>query len=489
MVKAFLSTFALSLFFTISPDALAVDGELLEAWSTKDFGPKKEGWQVDRSKEAPDLGIIKGQSRSMIDWSEDHDSATDIHKWISQVDFKEKTPDWLKRLRHFRQMELVGNILACSGECEVVRGLTTVKGAYLSQLLEGDELKVGRDSLAWVYLHNGSLLRVSPESTVTFGEINFAPKEVFVYLKLLEGHISYHPRQREEAVVDLGPQTDAQVLPLMVEEANEEYFERQIFQEQTSQGRLNEYLLYRDHGKNHLFKKLNELKLSNNEFVTDFQSQVLIASPNMSVWAGESKIEMMYLMGGEGYLKKSGDKKIDLSLRGYQRTQAYEIWDEKWLEVNSLGRGFEILEAAPKELELISLLTKRIPSLQLAQEMWFQKNTIPIIQNLSSAQKLAQFSGYFLWSDNLSERKQFLEEYTRRLDTTHLQSLANLISKMENRGEKMNKGLSDVYFKKSLEYYLWSLKNKFSFDQMQIRETNNLQYYVWILKNVKERKD
>ena len=469
--------------------AQAVDSELLDVWSARDFGPKNEQWQVDKSKMAEDMGAIKGQTRSMIDWSEDPDSATDINKWINQIDFKEKTPDWLKRLRHFRQMEQVGKILACSGVCEVVRGLTTVQGHYLSQILEGDEVKVGPNSLAWVYLMDGSLVRLSPDSIANFGEINFASTEVFIYIKLLQGHLSYHPRQREEMAVDLGPQTDAQVLPLMVEEANEEFFERQIFQKQSYLGRISEYLVYRDHGKNHLYKKLNELKALNNEIAKEFRSKVLIASPNMSVWAEETKIEMLYLLGAEGYLKKSGEKKVDLSLRGYARTEPYEIWEEKWIQVNSLGRGFEILDAAPRELDVLSLLTKRIPSLYLAQELWFNSQTAPIIKNLSSAKELAQNSGYFLWNENLAERKKFLDEYIRRLETTHLQSLANLISKMESRGEKIDAGLSDSYFKKSLENYLWSLKNKYSFDQMQIRETNNLQYYVWILKNVKEQKD
>lgn len=430
---------------------------------------------------------IKGQPASMMDWEQDPEESLDIKKWMMQAQLESEIPDWLLRLRHERQMELVGKILSCSGSCQIARGTSSIQGQYLSRLLEGDELVLSEDSTAWVYLMDGSLLRLAAKSTVTFQEINFAKDEVLIYLKLLEGHVYYLPRTKEEEKVDLGPQTDAHSLPLMLEVANEAYFEREIFQGQNELGHLSEYLFYGKHSKNHQFKFLNELRKKNNEGPL-IKTTLLMAAPNMTIMSQASAFDMMYLLGGKGYIKKRGGGSLDLSLRGYSRLTSYSILDDKWIEVVENGRGFDHIESVNKDLQLLELLTRRIVSFKIAQEIWFDSFTKPILTSLDSDKKLAENFGYFLWDQRLSERKTFLEEYIRRLETTHLQSLSNLILKMDNRGEVIAKTPTNVYYQKALDSYLWSLKTQYSFDQMQIRETNNLQYYVWILKNVKSKK-
>ncbi|HLW56841.1 MAG TPA: hypothetical protein VKY27_05615 [Bacteriovoracaceae bacterium] len=430
---------------------------------------------------------IKGQPASLMDWEQDPEESLDIKKWMLQSQIESETPDWLVRLRHSRQLEMVGKILSCSGSCQILRGTSSVQGQYLSQLVEGDELVNAEDSTAWVYLMDGSLLRLAAKTTVTFQEINFSKDEVLIYLKLLEGHVHYLPRTKVEEKVDLGPQTDAHSLPLMLEVANEAHFEREIFQGQTEAGHLSEYLFYGKHSKNHQFKFLNELRKKNNEGSL-IKTTLLMAAPNMTVTSQGSAFDMMYLLGGKGYIKKRGEGHLDLSLRGYTRLTSYTITDDQWLEVIENGRGFDQVETVSKDLQLLELLTKRIVSFKVAQEVWYESFTKPILASLDSGKKMAENFGYFLWDERLAERRTFLEEYIRRLETTHLQSLSNLISKMENRGEVIAKTPTNVYYKKALDSYIWSLKTQYSFDKMQIRETNNLQYYVWILKNVKAKK-
>jgi len=485
--KAFLSTVALSLFLCTQLMAETSSGLLEKNLLEKDISPSKSDWQFNQKSFPEDLMGMRGQSVSLIDWSEDPDEATDIHRWMVKTEIQVQSPDWLARLRNARQMELVGKILSCSGTCEILRGISSVKGQYLSQILEGDELALAENSTAWVYLIDGSLLRLAAQTTVTFQEVNFAKEEVLLYLKLLKGHVHYLPRSKKEEAVDLGPETDAHSLPLLVEVANLAYFERDIFKNQNSFGHLNEYLFYDKHSKTHQFDYLNKIRKKNNE-KPSIKSTLMMVTPNMTVTVQEQSFDMMYLLGGKGYFRKKSAGPINLSLRGYARTTPYEIMEERWIEVTENGRGFEFMSSANKDLELLELLTKRVVSFKIAQEVWYEAFTLPILNHLHSAKDLAEKMGYFLWDERIGERKVFLDEYTRRLETTHLQSLQNFVSKMEARGEKMEKHSSNVYYQKALDSYMWSLKTKYNFDRMQIRETNNLQYYVWILKNVKSKK-
>jgi hypothetical protein len=53
------------------------------------------------------------------------------------------------------------------------------------------------------------------------------------------------------------------------------------------------------------------------------------------------------------------------------------------------------------------------------------------------ANLLARDFGYSLWGDEMSRRFDFLVEYTRRIETTNLRSLENLLVKLENTGGKV----------------------------------------------------
>src|SRR5690606_30063260 len=125
--KAFLSTVALSLFLCTQLMAETSSGLLEKNLLEKDISPSKSDWQFNQKSFPEDLMGMRGQSVSLIDWSEDPDEATDIHRWMVKTEIQVQSPDWLARLRNARQMELVGKILSCSGTCEILRGISSVK--------------------------------------------------------------------------------------------------------------------------------------------------------------------------------------------------------------------------------------------------------------------------------------------------------------------------------------------------------------------------
>ena len=106
---------------------------------------------------------------------------------------------------------------------------------------------------------------------------------------------------------------------------------------------------------------------------------------------------------------------------------------------------------------------------------------------MNDPKQLAITHGYSLWDETLDQRYAFLLEYTRRMETTNLRSMDNLIKKLEGSGESIQKEMSDSHYKVALNFYLRDLKTRYMSDKMQVREMNDLQYYVWILRHGKKQ--
>ncbi len=501
MKKLFWSTFAMSLILscwiaqadTDVDNFLSLEEEVLPAFE----GPQKfttpklhqnAEWRVLKKDVVLDKEPLKGQKHSMIQWSSlDPIEWLDIHRWLVESEIKDKNPEWRLRQRDENQLELVGKVLSCSGECTIYRGTMGVPGQHLSRLVEGDEFRTGKDSLAWIYLMDGTMVKVSPETSLSIQEINLSQKEIFFLVRLNEGHIFWHPRNQATYAEELAPETDTMSLPLMIREANQEYFERMVFQSGHN-AHLSEFLDVEEKAGALQMAELNRLKGVHNNLLK-IPTKVMMVSPNASLVSSLNSFDMVYIQGGKSYFKKRGESTLGeefaLHLRGYTNTEAYPLQETDWYSVESNGRAFERLEATPRELQLIELLTKRIKTIELAREIWIRDFTLPMIADLGDAKSLSIHHGYTLWDKELSRRQDFLSEYTRRIETTNLRSLENLLLKYEKNERPVMRELTESFYVAPLKDYLMSLKKRYSNQAIVVREMNDLQYYVWILKHAK----
>jgi hypothetical protein len=488
--KPLLSAFAMSLFFA----SLGVSGEELELlpeligsqeFSSPELHQNPE-WKVSVKEVEEDKEPLKGQSHSLIPWSGlDTEAWLDIDKWIIERDIKDKNPDWKLRLRDESQLELMGKVLSCSGECYSYRGASGVNVQHLSRLVEGDEFQTGKNSVAWIYLMDGTLIRISPESSISFQEINFTESEAFYLMRLNAGHIFWHPRDKKDFPVELAPETATLNLPLMVRNANEEFYERIIYQK-NNESHLADFLSVEDQAVALQIQELNSFRAQNNK-IMKLSSKVMMVAPNVTLISSQTSFDLVYIPGGKAFFKMRGEmdlgKEFSLELRGYAQTRPVFIQDSLWHTVAPSGRSYEVENDPAKELQLLELLTKRIKSFELAREMWVAEYSVPVVMSLSEPKLLATQFGYSLWGDELKKRQHFLSEYTRRIETTNLRSLDNLLNKLEKNGEIIKREISSIYYETPLNDYLRELKTRYNDKEIQVREMNELQYYVWILKN------
>lgn len=502
MIKLKQSAFALSLMALCSlaysqtrdqVDFLGLETEITPKLSgDQKFGPRdmfdKSDWNTDAHKIELDKDPLKGQKYSLIPWSTlEPEEWLGINQWLIERSVKDKSADWQMRLRDQMHHELIGKVLKCFGICKIYRGTNAANGQYLSRVLEGDEIVTEKDSSAWVYLMDGTLLRISSGSSVSLLEVNLGKKEVFFLLRLNQGHIYVHPRSKMKLALDEAPETDAASLPLMIREANQESFERAIYQKQKDKDQLLELVTMDDQAIKNQFDKINEMRESSGEITQ--KTKLMVVAPNATLISCGISFDFLFVPGGKSYFKPRSDndnQELSLYLRGYSNVDVQKITSKSWYEVSQDGRNFISLDSPSGDLQVTELITKRIKSLELAREIWFKNFSLPVFESISNLKKLAVDHGYNLWGEESTKRVEFLLEYTRRIETTHLRSIDNLLERLEVNGDKANREISNSHYQASLNYYLKGLKKRYTDKEMQIRETNDLQYYVWILRNGKK---
>lgn len=452
-------------------------------------------WQVNENQRVIlDTEPLKGQGHSIIPWKGiDPEQFLDINRWIRGRKIKDETPDWQIRLRDQRHLELMGKVLKCVGTCPVFRGTTKSNVEHLSRIVEGDEFRTEKDSYAWIYLMDGTMIRLGAESSLSFHEMLVSPNEIFYLFRLNQGHAYVHSRNKEEVKPEFHPETDSIFLPLMIRESNLEWFERKRYSAQNDREHLSEVLELKDLAIKDQFARLNELKKKNNEAINSYNrsgltSKVMIVAPNVSVSGTDVSFNIIHVPGEKTWFRKtSGNGTMTMELRGYKGDDLKVNVEnpESWTEVEPTGRT-AMISTPQSELEVAELITRRIHSIELAREIWLEKYTLPLFAVIDQGKKLGTDHGYRLWQEaDLKRRQEFLTEYTRRVETTNLRSVENLLTRLEASGEIPRRHLSSAVYEKALNHYLLGLKSRYTQKKMRIREMNELQYYVWLLRNGK----
>ena len=122
------------------------------------------------------------------------DKVKEVYKEEKEREIKDRFASWenLKRERELK--ERVGHVLDCRGKCLLFRGLGKNKIQFKSTLKEGDEIQTFKDSYLWFFLLDGTMVRLSPLSSITLKEINLTEKEVFIHARVNFGNLLWLSR-------------------------------------------------------------------------------------------------------------------------------------------------------------------------------------------------------------------------------------------------------------------------------------------------------
>ena len=407
----------------------------------------------------------QGMNKSMIEWDKlDPVDYLDYDLWLRDVKLKDKWPKWEKTAREKSHDEGIGKVLHCVSRCRFYRGVGFYSGQFRSTVLEGDEIHTGDDGYAWIFLFDGTMVRLSPNSSITFKEFNIGDKKNFIHARINSGNILWLSREREKFIETNERETDALFLPMSFYEAlpvsrGLEYDEDDLINSlEVSKSTLNQY------------KRLNGLIEENNNYFEERSTLAFLVSPNGSVSGESLNIEFISLIGKEGYFKRRGyeqlglvgeGKKLPASFyyRGFDNKDTYEIEEGVWYKLGQKGREIDTYEAGRLFL-MGELMTKRIPTIFVARELLL-KNYSEFLNKTDDERTLAREYGYRKWgaledpSSDIKLRFDFLKEYTRRMETSNLLASQRLREKLEASGEKSDDmTYSAKFFNRALvEYY------------------------------------
>lgn len=446
-------------------------------------------WGVKPSKLDQDIPPYKGQTNSLIDWqNKDSNDWLDFDYWKLTREARDKYADWKIRLRDSSHREIIGKVIQCLGRCESRRetGKTSVQTG--STIKEGDEFVTEQDSYAWLMLIDGSVVRLSPESSISIFEVNILAEKIFFNFRLNFGHIYFqHRRIGKFKTFDLA-ETDQALLPLLMKEANREYFMRKDFQVLEDANQMT-YVLEQNPGHVTQYKFLNDSLLEEKDQIAKWETEVFFFTPNgtfllknpiFHAFYEELSETRFYLTDKiQGFTQEDSRKaQGQVTFRGYTNENANEIPVDQWVAVDSKGNGLIRKPLMKEKIKPVEYLIKRIPSMHIARELFF-KRLSQFMWSEFDNRKLAVNYGYRLWDEEkeLKLRKKFLISYVRRSETTNLRSLQKLFSEQEIHG------FDQRYYMKSIRDTLSSLKNLRDNDREVVKELNEAEYYLWTLKN------
>ncbi len=392
---------------------------------------------------------------SLIEWRDvDERRFLDLERWKVDLSVKEKQPRWRINLQERRLLEKVGYVLECVGECRLYRGVGYARVDYLSTLQEGDELQTLEDSYLWAYFLDGTLMRMSPQGSVTFKEINVGEKENFIFTRLNSGNILFMSRHQSKLVPQDIRETDSLFLPLSFLDANQRDASYSLTEE--------DLFSYLEESVNFskTYKRLNRLIEENKREVKP--TEFFLVMPNGTVQGRNLSAEFIVLQGNKSYFKIRDSKQLGLAeeietapgtfyFRGFNNDATETVSVGEWYEVDAKGRTVKSI-TTPKPFRVGEFVTKNIPTILVARELLFKRYSSFMHDKLTE-RKLAEDYGYRRWGpldengSDLDLRLKFLREYTRRSETTTLVVSEQFKKRLERRGETW------TYSKYSQDYY------------------------------------
>ncbi len=410
--------------------------------------------------------LYYGQDQSLIDWKNlKSKDFLNFGKWKRELKQKEESPNWEILIKDRKLREPLGRALECMGSCRLYRGRSYNKIQFKTGLQEGDEVVTEKDSYLWLFLLDGTMVRLSPYSSISLREINIGIDAIFLHARINYGNVLWLSRDIRNFPVENIPDSDTLFVPLTFKEANphiqyKEYREDKLFS-----------LLEKSKAWEKSGKYLNQLIDENNLYIQGKPTFSFLIMPNANLLGFNLSAEFYVLNSGESFIKKrdpsqlqlipddSGpkfDMKADLYLRESVENGS-EIDPSFWYKVLETGDSFEKVD--PKDTAKFwpaEILTGKITSILVARELLMRDYSFFMYQDNKDPQLFAKTYGYRLWdridpvySKDLYKRVEFLKDYTKREEKI-IYTLKNKFYESDN--EKMGKNLWDEYFIKALNH-------------------------------------
>lgn len=446
---------------------------------------KDSPWPQDFSKTDKDQKLFFGQDKSTVEWNDLDDSWLDFDKWKENREFKDKNPLWKLKLREFKVKEKIGAVIKCVGVCYLQSGLGPKIVEHNSALFEGDEVETKEGSAIWIVLINGSIIRLSQNTTLALSEVNLLEDSIFVYLRLNSGHIYYESRSDHIFKKINLAESDQLFHPLNELKANREYYSMYEYRNLSDDLKVT-YEAEKNPGALTQYDSLNKLIDTKSSYINTSKALTIINTAAYTVKLDSGNVNLFY--------KANSKSLIDYKVNSYNVIATDSDSNNKTIQVNirknknfvNINEGsYEVSKDATSMnqsddlFKPINLNIKRIPSIHLAREILLRRKFPFLFQEKLDQKEMIVNYGYKIWDKKIIDaRISFLNKsiYKRELKTLKLskqfiKSSDQPITSIFDQKNALAKAAKDLY--------------KSTYEFKAIRSFSDLDYFVWVMNNAK----
>jgi hypothetical protein len=434
---------------------------------------------------ADNLLAYKGQKEDMTQWKRlDHEEWLRVESWYQEVCDRSKAANWYARIRDLAHKEEVGRFISCVGKCLSMRDDGFSNSSYRTQILEGDEIETQDDSFASIVLMDGTMVRLSARTSVTFHEVDLGIEETFFFVRVNYGEVQWVTRSQNSFRPMNLSETDTIFYPLHLMDANPPLWKETFKEEDLATFSIPPNPVPAQ------YARLNELIEKNNPIFGTRRSYAFIVTPNVTIEGYDLKGRIFSSRGGISYFKfgtmgdvldgETASTRIDLTLRGDPPEKRTLESDDVWYEIDGRGRTLKPSVKAPELFALSELLSKRVPTLMIGREMFVEKYFADIYRGKMEFKELARRSGHRLWATlkgspchDLSKRHQFLTDFTWHGENLILANFHFLRERLP-LAQRWPLDYTPEHYRLALAKYLEALKTSTGvFEQARLRDEWN----------------
>ncbi len=441
---------------------------------------------------------VNAVDRDLIQWERlDSDRWFDFDEWKTTAIVKSKTKNYVENMRVMHHQEKVGRFLSCINRCLIYRGEGYVNASFRSSFQEGDEIKLGPDSYAWLFLMDGTLLRLSPNTSISFNEINITKKEFYFGVKLNYGNLIWLGRGHSKMMESKLPETDVVFYPVRWVGANPK-LQTPKYRDQNYHHDLNDEMKVLEQ-----YLRLNSVIDKNNKSIVKKDSYSFIVLPNGTLLGKNSNFHIFYQFGAQAYVKEFSyyknhqeNFKSTYHYRGMTFKPHRVIERDQWYKISSNGDEIDKFndQSAIDLFEKGHFLIKRIPTILLTREFMLERYSKDLFQEYGDLREFFRTQGYAVWESldgsevgiknhYLAKRVKYLFKYVRFMETQNLHNIDKLRVRLKKRGEEFAKEMNfteiyQLYFQHSAREYARSI----TYTSDYSKDERMKKYGVWRLK-------
>ena len=138
-----------------------------------------------------------------------------LKKWLERQRIIESGSGLIVKENLKVKKPILGKVIKCVSECMIFRGEFQIGVKAGNLIFQGDTLETVKDGRLWVYLVDGTVARLSSNTSISFSEFKFNEENMLFFIRHNYGEAYVLMRDFEKLPAQSGQESDLSFLPIL----------------------------------------------------------------------------------------------------------------------------------------------------------------------------------------------------------------------------------------------------------------------------------